>query len=126
MLMAATAGVVLVIAQEVAPTNLSGVETIGDILGFLFVMMLGAITVTKVPGLAEALSPANLGLGAVAGLTSKRATSAAGSIGSPARNRSNGREQAVSPKGTPSTPMRKWSSVQTVSALAMKNQRRKG
>jgi type IV secretion system protein VirB6 len=69
-LMAAVAGVVIAIADEVMPADISTVEAIGDMLGFLFVMVLGTILVIFVPSLAQSLAPGSIGIGGIAASTS--------------------------------------------------------
>ncbi len=80
LMMAAAAGVVIVIAQEVAPTDMASIESIGDMLGFLFVMMLGSILILKVPNLSEALASANLGLDRIAHTAARNTVSSSTNV----------------------------------------------
>ncbi|MCK8463016.1 type IV secretion system protein [Aliiroseovarius sp. S1339] len=80
LMMAAAAGVVLVIAQDVAPTDMASVSNIGDLLGFMFVMMLGSLVILKVPGISETLASANLGIDRVAHSLARISVSGSGQV----------------------------------------------
>lgn len=66
MLTAAMAGFTIAIAGEVTPGDLSTVETIGDIVSFIVVMMLGTGLMLMVPSIAQSLAQTGIGIGAVA------------------------------------------------------------
>lgn len=124
LMMAAAAGVVIAISQEVAPTDLSRVETIGDLLEFLFVMILGTMVVARVPAISESLAQANMGLDRIAGSLNHSAVSYGGSI---AKTTASKTMRAVSPAvqtagGPASTANKGW---QTAVRLANRSAMRK-
>jgi len=66
LLVAAMAGFTIATASAVAPTELDSVETLGDTLSFVVVMLLGMGLMILVPTFAQALAATNIGLGAIA------------------------------------------------------------
>ncbi len=108
LLMAVAAGMIIIVADTVAPTATSQAETIGDLLNFLFVIVLGAFVVIRVPGLAESMSAANTGLGAMAASTFRSSSGAARKTlqgadvgGAGGRSRPKGQGAASSKMGAP-------------------------
>lgn len=66
MLAAAMAGFTIATAVAVTPSDMSTVETIGDMVSFIVVMMLGAGLMLMVPSIAQSLAQTGIGLGAIA------------------------------------------------------------
>jgi type IV secretion system protein VirB6 len=66
MLAAAMAGFTIATASAVTPDDLSNAETIGDMVSFIVVMMLGAGLMLMVPSIAQSLAQTGIGLGAIA------------------------------------------------------------
>ncbi|MEO1986437.1 MAG: type IV secretion system protein [Martelella sp.] len=66
MLAAAMGAFTLLVAQDVAPTDFSAVESMGDIVNFLVVLLLGTGLMLMVPSLASSLAVTGVGLAAVA------------------------------------------------------------
>lgn len=66
LLVAAMAGFTIATASAVAPADLDTVETLGDALSFVVVMLLGMGLMILVPTFAQALAATNIGLGAIA------------------------------------------------------------
>lgn len=65
----------IAIARDLTPTSLASAETIGDVLSFVVVMMLGTGLMAMVPTIAQLASTAT-GLGSVAASTFRTADSA--------------------------------------------------
>ena len=72
MLTAAMAGFTITAGQTIVPDTAS-VETIGDITGFIVVMMLGAGLMVLVPSFAQSLAQTGIGLGGIAMSTQRSA-----------------------------------------------------
>ena len=77
MLTAAMAGFTITAGQTIVPDTAS-VETIGDITGFIVVMMLGAGLMVLVPSFAQSLAQTGIALGAIASRTERQAMAATG------------------------------------------------
>lgn len=122
LMMAAAAGVVIVIAQEVAPTDMASVESIGDLLGFLFVMMLGSILILRVPNLSETLASANLGLDRIAHSAARNTVSSSRNVAHLAASRGAQMGRTAGDMAIQSVPT--GSSLKTVQKLASLTQSR--
>ena len=81
MLTAAMAGFTITAADVIVPDSIT-IETIGDITGFIIIMMLGAGLMALVPSFAQSLAQTGIGLGAIAASTQART---AGMMGSSAQ-----------------------------------------
>ena len=66
LLVAAMAGFTIATAQGVTPPNLDTVETLGDAISFIVIMLLGAGLMVLVPTFAQSLAATNIGLAGVA------------------------------------------------------------
>ena len=66
LLVAAMAGFTIATAQGVAPPDLATVETLGDAISFIVIMLLGAGLMVLVPTFAQSLAATNIGLAGVA------------------------------------------------------------
>ena len=66
MLAAAMAGFTIATAEAVTPADLSTAETIGDMVSFIVVMMLGTGLMLMIPSIAQSLAQTGIGLGAIA------------------------------------------------------------
>lgn len=78
MLTAAMAAFTIHIAEDLTPSDLTTVETIGDVLSFVVVMMLGTGLMAMVPTIAQSLAQTATGLGGVASSTFRTGGSMAG------------------------------------------------
>lgn len=78
MLTAGMAAFTIAIARDLTPTSLTTVETIGDVLSFVVVMMLGTGLMAMVPTIAQSLAQTATGLGGVASSTFRTGGSMAG------------------------------------------------
>lgn len=135
MLAAAMAGFTIATAVAVTPTNLSTVETIGDIVSFIVVMMLGTGLMFMVPSIAQSLAQTGIGIGAVAFSTyaqgkaiGSSAVSGTRNAGALARGAGAAALGRANPAGTPgASSARKigYSSASTVMNLAQKAAGRK-
>lgn len=76
LLSAAMAGFTIATAEIVTPDNLSSVETIGDMVSFIVVMMLGAGLMLQVPSIASSLAQTGINLSAAAASTYMQGRSA--------------------------------------------------
>ena len=86
LLVAAMAGFTIATASEVAPADLDSVETLGDTLSFVVVMLLGVGLMIMVPTFAQALAATNIGLGAIAANATSLRGQAMGGAGRAARS----------------------------------------
>ena len=75
MLTSGMAAFTIAIARDLTPTSLTNVETIGDVLSFVVVMMLGTGLMAMVPTIAQSLAQTATGLGGVASSTFRTADS---------------------------------------------------
>lgn len=66
LLVAAMAGFTIATGQAVAPPDLSSVESLGDAISFIVIMMLGAGLMVLVPSFANSLAATNIGLVGIA------------------------------------------------------------
>ena len=66
LLVAAMAGFTIATAQGVTPPDLATVETLGDAISFIVIMLLGTGLMVLVPTFAQSLAATNIGLAAVA------------------------------------------------------------
>ena len=66
LLVAAMAGFTIATAQGVTPPDLAMVETLGDAISFIVIMLLGAGLMVLVPSFAQSLAATNIGLAGVA------------------------------------------------------------
>jgi type IV secretion system protein VirB6 len=78
MLTAGMAAFTIYVAEDLTPASLASVETIGDVLSFVVVMMLGTGLMAMVPTIAQSLAATATGLGSVAASTFRTADSFAG------------------------------------------------
>ena len=78
MLTSGMAAFTFAIARDLTPTSLTNVETIGDVLSFVVVMMLGTGLMAMVPTIAQSLAQTATGLGGVASSTFRTGGSMAG------------------------------------------------
>lgn len=78
MLTSGMAAFTIAIARDLTPTSLTNVETIGDVLSFVVVMMLGTGLMAMVPTIAQSLAQTATGLGGVASSTFRTGGSMAG------------------------------------------------
>ncbi len=62
---AAMAGFTIAAGETVAPSDLSDAETIGDVISFVVVMLLGAGLMALIPGFASSLAATNIGIAGV-------------------------------------------------------------
>jgi type IV secretion system protein VirB6 len=62
---AAMAGFTIATGEAVAPDSLDGVETLGDAISFIVVMMIGAGLMLLVPTFAQGLAATNIGLASI-------------------------------------------------------------
>jgi len=69
MLTSGMAAFTIAIARDLTPASLTNVETIGDVLSFVVVMMLGTGLMAMVPTIAQSLAQTATGLGGVASST---------------------------------------------------------
>ena len=89
MLSAGMAAFTIYVAEDLTPASMADVETIGDIVSFIVVMMLGTGLMAMVPTIAQSLAQTATGLGGIANSTFRNAgsmqsagrSSIAGSIG---------------------------------------------
>lgn len=80
MLASAMAGFTILVARDVTPSDLSSVESIGDVVSFIVVMLLGAGLLAMVPSMASSLAQTSIQIGAAASSTFSQMGSA-GSFG---------------------------------------------
>jgi type IV secretion system protein VirB6 len=66
LLVAAMAGFTIATGQAVAPPALDSVETLGDAISFIVIMLLGAGLMVLVPNFAQSLAATNIGLAGIA------------------------------------------------------------
>lgn len=78
MLTSGMAAFTIAIARDLTPTSFTTVETIGDVLSFVVVMMLGTGLMAMVPTISQSLAQTATGLGSVASSTFRSANSMAG------------------------------------------------
>jgi len=78
MLTSGMAAFTIAIARDLTPASIPTVETIGDVLSFVVVMMLGTGLMAMVPTIAQSLASTAIGLGSVAASTFRSADSARG------------------------------------------------
>jgi type IV secretion system protein VirB6 len=78
MLTSGMAAFTIAIARDLTPTSLTTVETIGDVLSFVVVMMLGTGLMAMVPTISQSLAQTATGLGGVASSTFRTGSSMAG------------------------------------------------
>mgnify|MGYP001274110220 CR=1 FL=1 len=78
MLTSGMAAFTIAIARDLTPNSLTNVETIGDVLSFVVVMMLGTGLMAMVPTIAQSLAQSATGLGGVASSTFRTGSSMAG------------------------------------------------
>ena len=78
MLTSGMAAFTIYIAEDLTPASLASVETIGDVLSFVVVMMLGTGLMAMVPAIAQSLASTATGLGNVAASTFRTADSVKG------------------------------------------------
>ena len=78
MLASAMAGFTILVARDVTPTDLSTVESIGDVVSFIVVMLLGAGLLAMVPSMASSLAQTSIQIGAAASSTFSQLGSAGG------------------------------------------------
>lgn len=78
MLTAAMAAFTIYIADDLTPASLGDLETIGDAVGFVVVMMLGTGLMAMVPTIAQSLAQTATGLGGVAASTFRTAETVRG------------------------------------------------
>ena len=78
MLTSGMAAFTIYIAEDLTPASLTSVETIGDVLSFVVVTMLGTGLMAMVPTIAQSLAQTATGLGGVASSTFRTADSAKG------------------------------------------------
>ncbi|MBY0351543.1 hypothetical protein [Tabrizicola sp.] len=78
MLTSGMAAFTIYIAADLTPASLASVETIGDVLSFVVVMMLGTGLIAMVPTIAQSLASTATGLGSVAASTFRTADSVKG------------------------------------------------
>ena len=78
MLTAAMAGFTITAGTIIVPPDAT-IETIGDITGFIIIMMLGAGLMALVPSFAQSLAQTGIGLGAIAASTQARTAGMMGS-----------------------------------------------
>lgn len=78
MLTSGMAAFTIAIARDLTPTSFTTVETIGDVLSFVVVMMLGTGLMAMVPTISQSLAQTATGLGSVASSTFRSANSVAG------------------------------------------------
>jgi type IV secretion system protein VirB6 len=78
MLTSGMAAFTIAIARDLTPVSLASVETIGDVLSFVVVMMLGTGLMAMVPTIAQSLASTATGLGSVAASTFRAADSVNG------------------------------------------------
>jgi type IV secretion system protein VirB6 len=78
MLTSGMAAFTIAIARDLTPNSLTNVETIGDVLSFVVVMMLGTGLMAMVPTIAQSLAQTATGLGGVASSTFRTGSSMAG------------------------------------------------
>lgn len=78
MLTSGMAAFTIAIARDLTPASLASVQTIGDVLSFVVVMMLGTGLMAMVPTIAQSLASTATGLGSVAASTFRTADSAKG------------------------------------------------
>ena len=78
MLTSGMAAFTIYIAADLTPASLASVETIGDVLSFVVVMMLGTGLMAMVPTIAQSFASTAIGLGSVAASTFRTADSVKG------------------------------------------------
>lgn len=78
MLTSGMAAFTIAIARDLTPASLTNVETIGDVLSFVVVTMLGTGLMAMVPTIAQSLAQTATGLGGVASSTFRTADTAKG------------------------------------------------
>ncbi len=78
MLTSGMAAFTIAIARDLTPASMATVETIGDVLSFVVVMMLGTGLMAMVPTISQSLAQTATGLGSVASSTFRSANSMAG------------------------------------------------
>ena len=78
MLTSGMAAFTIYIAEDLTPASLTSVETIGDVLSFVVVTMLGTGLMAMVPTIAQSLAQTATGLGGVASSTFRTADTAKG------------------------------------------------
>jgi type IV secretion system protein VirB6 len=78
MLTSGMAAFTIAIARDLTPASMAAVETIGDVLSFVVVMMLGTGLMAMVPTISQSLAQTATGLGSVASSTFRSANSMAG------------------------------------------------
>lgn len=78
MLTSGMAAFTIAIARDLTPASMTTVETIGDVLSFVVVMMLGTGLMAMVPTISQSLAQSATGLGSVASSTFRSANSMAG------------------------------------------------
>ena len=78
MLTSGMAAFTIAIARDLTPASISTVETIGDVLRFVLVIMLGTGLMAMVPTISQSLAQTATGLGSVASSTFRSANSMAG------------------------------------------------
>lgn len=81
LLVAAMAGFTIATGQAVAPPDLSSVESLGDAISFIVIMMLGAGLMVLVPSFANSLAATNIGLAGIAANASGLTRNAGGRAG---------------------------------------------
>lgn len=131
MLAAAMAGFTIATAAAVTPTDLSTAETIGDMVSFIVVMMLGTGLMLMVPSIAQSLAQTGVGLGAIAFSTYAQGkaigTGAASTTDSGTRFARGAVERAMGkPLARDATAPRRtgFASTNTVISLAQRMQRK--
>ena len=75
MLSAGMAAFTIYVAEDLTPASMADVETIGDIVSFIVVMMLGTGLMAMVPTIAQSLAQTATGLGGIANSTFRNASS---------------------------------------------------
>jgi type IV secretion system protein VirB6 len=78
MLTSGMAAFTIAIARDLTPASMTTVETIGDVLSFVVVTMLGTGLMAMVPTISQSLAQTATGLGSVASSTFRSANSMAG------------------------------------------------
>ena len=131
MLAAAMAGFTIATAVAVTPSDMSTVETIGDMVSFIVVMMLGAGLMLMVPSIAQSMAQTGIGLGAIAFSTYAQGKAlgagAASATNSGSRYARGAAERAMgNPLARDATAPRRagFASTNTVISLAQRMQRK--
>lgn len=103
LLVAAMAGFTIAAGDAVIPGNLDDVETLGDVISFIVIMMLGAGLMVLVPTFAQSLAATNIGIAGIAGAAAGypgRVARGAGSAMRGADDFRRGASAGLGPKGT--------------------------